>query len=614
MSQIPIPTTTAANSSSSIPTLRRERRKNSDAAAAALHRQRSTERLTAAAAAKANVKKPRPYGNDVRWDPDTGEPTTSDKGRPSQIDPREFVHGLGNRQTSNSQNVSPRHIKQAQQNQSAFDERVRRMRGGPDVETEPKFKSEPKPEPAPRPEWRGASGRAPLAQPLHDAPNAPPLKAPPRTEKRILSTLRGALNSATNTVSPRSVSTPVTRKPGAGEITHSSNGHNNNNDNNNGFVGNPSSTAAGQQRDSTPPAPANSDSKAEVHLETHRPRPPSDDHLHMRGANNSDAADPHHHHHHQQQLHVPSNEKATKRKSIGAASTITTTTTTGHKSHPPDSQPSQQPKIVAPPAPTDDWVQPPSRFSITTYETSNHTASQRPSTDSEAPPLPAPYAAAGRPHTPSSPLHRPSSATSNNSIMERRRPIVAGYEKSPRLSPSDPVRISLAATYLSPAELKARPRPASSASSSASRQAEYAALSIRPVSQDSAAAPRGGKGGGAEKDLPPAPPESDPATAGDAVARISARLQAVSNRRANVTTAIRQMTELMPEADGIYESAAVQKKREAERRKVAALRAELADLERDHHDLGLSLYRARKRADRDAEFEPTTLWVRRVTG
>ena len=109
--------------------------------------------------------------------------------------------------------------------------------------------------------------------------------------------------------------------------------------------------------------------------------------------------------------------------------------------------------------------------------------------------------------------------------MERRRPIVAGYEKSPRLSPSDPVRISLAATYLSPAELKARPRPASSASSSASRQAEYAALSIRPVSQDSAAPPRGGKGGdGAEKDLPPAPPESDPATAGDAVARISARL------------------------------------------------------------------------------------------
>ena len=179
--------------------------------------------------------------------------------------------------------------------------------------------------------------------------------------------------------------------------------------------------------------------------------------------------------------------------------------------------------------------------------------------------------------------------------MERGRPIVSGYEKSPRLSPSDPVRISLGSTHMDPAELKSRPQPTRTI-------VDYGSLSVRPVSRD-----------GGEKDLPPAPPETESASGGDRVAQLSARVQALGNRRINLQTAIRQMTELMP-ADSVLASDAVARKREAERRKVAALRAELADVEREAYDAGLRLHRARKRADRDAEYEPTTLWVRRVTG
>ena len=56
------------------------------------------------------------------------------------------------------------------------------------------------------------------------------------------------------------------------------------------------------------------------------------------------------------------------------------------------------------------------------------------------------------------------------------------------------------------------------------------------------------------------------------------------------------------------------RKRESEKLKVENLRTELAEVQRLEYELGLKLHRAYKRLDRDAEYEPTTLWVRRVTG
>lgn len=72
------------------------------------------------------------------------------------------------------------------------------------------------------------------------------------------------------------------------------------------------------------------------------------------------------------------------------------------------------------------------------------------------------------------------------------------------------------------------------------------------------------------------------------------------------------MTELMP-TDNLMASSQVLRKREAEKQKVEALKEELAEVQREEYDLGLKLHRAYKRLDKDAEFEPTTLWVRRVT-
>lgn len=73
------------------------------------------------------------------------------------------------------------------------------------------------------------------------------------------------------------------------------------------------------------------------------------------------------------------------------------------------------------------------------------------------------------------------------------------------------------------------------------------------------------------------------------------------------------MTELMP-TDSIMDSADVVYKREMEKRKVEALRLELTEVQKEEYELGLKLHRAYKRMDRDADYEPTTLWVRRVTG
>lgn len=73
------------------------------------------------------------------------------------------------------------------------------------------------------------------------------------------------------------------------------------------------------------------------------------------------------------------------------------------------------------------------------------------------------------------------------------------------------------------------------------------------------------------------------------------------------------MTELMPQ-DNLVVTSEVWRKREEEKRKVDGLKTEEADIRRQEHDIGLRLHRAWKRRDKEAVYEPTGLWVRRVTG
>ncbi|KAI1808380.1 hypothetical protein F4811DRAFT_559359 [Daldinia bambusicola] len=282
----------------------------------------------------------------------------------------------------------------------------------------------------------------------------------------------------------------------------------------------------------------------------------------------------------QQSLQVPSNVKAVRRKPTGPPE---------HQHHPSTSssvysQP-EMPPAQAPPPDTSSqgWTQPPSRFSVTTYATSEQ-STHRESIEEDTP----------AEHTPQQP-----------SILDRKRPVVSGYENSPRSSPVEPVKISLDSYYVTGVgghgkdiSTAGKTNAMKKATNNLGLQDNSSKLTVISV---------------ADKSLPPAPPETQSLEARDRVAQLDARLRALGNRRINLNTAIKQMTELMP-TDHILASDAVVRRREEEKRKVEVLRLELADVERESYELGLKLHRAYKRLDRDAEYEPTTLWVRRVTG
>ncbi|RFU73478.1 large tegument ul36 [Trichoderma arundinaceum] len=112
------------------------------------------------------------------------------------------------------------------------------------------------------------------------------------------------------------------------------------------------------------------------------------------------------------------------------------------------------------------------------------------------------------------------------------------------------------------------------------------------------------------KPLPPAPPEL--ASSDDRISQLNAILSGLAHRRVNINKSIQQMTELMPR-DNLMASAEVLRKREIEKQKVEGLKQELAEIQHEEYDLGLKLHRAYKRRDKDAVYEPTTLWVRRIT-
>lgn len=110
------------------------------------------------------------------------------------------------------------------------------------------------------------------------------------------------------------------------------------------------------------------------------------------------------------------------------------------------------------------------------------------------------------------------------------------------------------------------------------------------------------------KPLPLAPPE---VSAKDRIQHLDAQLHGLAHRQINLERGIKMMTELMP-TDYILASADVIRRRENEKRKIETLRKELAEIQREQHELGFQRHRAYKRLDKEAQYEPTSLWVRRV--
>lgn len=311
------------------------------------------------------------------------------------------------------------------------------------------------------------------------------------------------------------------------------------------------------------------------------------------------------------------------------------------------------------------YVQPPSRFSVTTYATSAHTSSPRESFD-VAPPLPTP------PKDIVLGLSNNHNNTNNNtaskeepdmSVLDRQRPQMRGgnnkWEDPIPTSDEPPIKISLSKAWMTKPGANSSGKNQQSSPPRTTRQPK----GPRELAPSKTAAAdtnkenrgmfgfgflNGGAGNGPkspasdgsrpasvlsnmDKDLPPAPaalaaaaepvlatnPSSlntTPAnTTADRITQLNALLQDLANRRLNINRAIKQMTELMPQ-DNLIMQDAVRRKREDEKRKIEELKSRLDDIGREEHELGMKLHRAYKKLDRSAEYEPTTLWVRRATG
>ncbi|KAF5671735.1 hypothetical protein FHETE_3948 [Fusarium heterosporum] len=364
-----------------------------------------------------------------------------------------------------------------------------------------------------RPPWNGASGRAPMIEPVRDDLSVAPLSLQRRVSKRI------GLNAGPPPETPSG-------NPGtARRLVHSR------------------STQDTNEAYKTPSPEIGSYSY---------PSPPST------GSPKSQPTMPHAANSLLNPNQLPDQLKAVKRKpspsthgphsswSSSVYSAMTENTILDRKSFLNSAEPASLSTSEDP------WAQPTSRFSVTTCNTA-------------APNTPHLSVHGDRPSPPDTPKQAPS-------VMERSRPIPGGDNF--RRNSNVPILISM-------------------------KSAEALARQERPASIIST-----------DKALPPAPPEVQ--SANDRVAYLTARLDNLAHRRNNINKGIKQMTELMP-IDRILASSDVIRRREIEKKKVEGLKEELAEIQREEHDLGLKLYRANKRLEREAAFEPSSLWVRRVT-
>ena len=108
------------------------------------------------------------------------------------------------------------------------------------------------------------------------------------------------------------------------------------------------------------------------------------------------------------------------------------------------------------------------------------------------------------------------------------------------------------------------------------------------------------------KVLPQSPPEAE---AVDRIASLEAKLDDLNRRRGNLQTVIHQLTHVVQPSSIAYDIAS----RQEIKKTVEGLNTESAAVAKEIHETGLTLHRAKKRRDEQSMFEPTGLWVRRVT-
>ena len=188
--------------------------------------------------------------------------------------------------------------------------------------------------------------------------------------------------------------------------------------------------------------------------------------------------------------------------------------------------------------------QPPSRFSSTTYA----------ATDYDSPPT--------TPEVGSSSLVVTRTSTTPNSILNRKRPVPPAGIPNTKVTARKPTPSELG-------RLKQTPE-------------------------------------GKRKSLPKPPPEVE---ATSRISSLQAKLDDLHQRRINLQTVIHELTNVVQPSSIAYDMAS----RQEMKRTVENLSRELAEVVKDEHDTGLRLHRALKRLDEFAAYEPTSIWVRRVT-
>ena len=96
----------------------------------------------------------------------------------------------------------------------------------------------------------------------------------------------------------------------------------------------------------------------------------------------------------------------------------------------------------------------------------------------------------------------------------------------------------------------------------------------------------------------------------DQVKTLQAKQDALRRRKRNIETVIHELTDVVQPSSIAYDKAS----RQEIKKTVEQLKKELAEVIKDEHETGLKLHRAWKRHDDFVNFEPTSIWVRRVTG
>ncbi|OHW99260.1 hypothetical protein CSPAE12_02037 [Colletotrichum incanum] len=567
-----------------IPMMRRERRKNQETAAHTLRETKSQQRLR--------------IQRETRWDDLTGEPTSQNTGRAGQVRPQEYAQEFGANEPSGKSPAAMRAMQNAPQTHQTFGDRLRRLRpsGGNQKQQQPPPESATAVEAIDeRPPWRGASGRTPIVNPVRDTKPAAPLNIPPKGARRAAVGPRlpiAGVNSPLSPVSPsRSETSPRSKTPtirtvlsAPRQLTASPSGPS------------PSVTRTPPPAQSSYPSPPNSgagvqspvhatpEATTDVTVATRQPAPllglPSAPNAHL-GHDRAIRRKP-----------PPANSQALHAPQPSYSSSVYSEQTiqapNDHEKSPPRAPAAAQREAAT--SANEPAGQPHSRFSVTTSDTS-------------APDTPCEPVGTDRPPVPS----LPTPPHHNGGVMNRKRPPVL-KSTSPSINPEEPFVISMSSPYMSGAFTEDTSPPAARTQLPSQKQPLLPRTSSASLFSNSS---RPDSVWSTSKALPPPPTELS--MVNDRVGYLNARLESLGNRRININQAIKQMTELMP-TDSILASEAVLRKREAEKRKVESLKTELSEVQREEYEIGLKLHRAYKRMDRNAEYEPTSLWVRRVTG